>query len=362
MANKMSKTMYIFVLIAIEMCSAAVFYWFMPKYALHISKVKVSSYLLFSVLVLVTLVPGVLTSIARERNIRNVFLICVYPVALYFDIFCWKSVKFWGIILVSSLLIIALTNKISRNIRLSTIADDSNYMAFRRRSRYIIIQIVLLVVLLVIAAVGYLNTFGISDKIIWPVIDKLQDEDLTDIELPTYQQWNDRDEEKMLRNQIEDISLFYNWKACSKQEKKRALMALLNVETRYLGVEDCKVTVKKLNDDVLYNAKEDCIYIDKNFYENTSDGYSVIGILCQGIYQKYMSMEVDFYKKIYKDKSFWKYVHMNLFDRLILYNDKTGKIQKEEDSIAYAKKCTENYKATIEAYRKKSKETSVLSH
>ena len=73
-------------------------------------------------------------------------------------------------------------------------------------------------------------------------------------------------------------------------------------------------------------------------------------------------MEVDFYKKIYKDKSFWKYVHMNLFDRLILYNDKTGKIQKEEDSIAYAKKCTENYKAAIEAYRKKSKETSVLSH
>ena len=64
-------------------------------------------------------------------------------------------------------------------------------------------------------------------------------------------------------------------------------------------------------------------------------------------------MEVDFYKKIYANKSFEKYAHMNLFDRLILYNDKTGKAQKEEDCIAYAKNCTENYKAAIENYTKK---------
>ena len=353
MANKMSKTVYIFVLIALEMCSAAVFYWFMPKYTLHVSRIRISSYLLFGVLILITLVIGVLTSIARERNFSTILIIWLYPIALYVDILYWKSAKFWGIILVSSLLIIVLTSKISRDIGLSTIADDSSYRAFRRRSRYIIVRIVLLGVLLVVAAVGYFNTSGISDKIIQPIIDKLREEDFSDTELPTYQQWNDRDEEKMLRNQIEDIALFYNWKKCSAQEKKRALTALINVETRYLGVGHCKVTVKKLNDDVLYNAKEDCIYIDKNFYESTTDGYSVIRILCQGIYQKYMSMEVDFYKKIYANKSFEKYAHMNLFDRLILYNDKTGKAQKEEDCIAYAKNCTENYKAAIENYRKK---------
>ena len=178
-------------------------------------------------------------------------------------------------------------------------------------------------------------------------------------QIPSYDEWLERDTEGKLSNQLQYLSGFENWTKITQEQKAAAIGALLKVEKRYLGISD-KIVVKtaKLQKLANFNLKENIFYISNaKYYDTKTDGYEIVKLICYGMFGKYINTQVELYKELYNSKEFKSYENLQMFDRIILYADnKKGREQMNTDCLNYAKKCTENYKKSITEYTKKQQE------
>ena len=178
-------------------------------------------------------------------------------------------------------------------------------------------------------------------------------------QIPSYDEWLERDTEGMLSNQLKYLSGFENWTKITQEQKAVAVGALLKVEKRYLGISD-EISVKtaKLQTLANFNLKDNIFYISNGkYYDAKTDGYEIVKLICYGMFCKYINTQVELYKELYNNKEFKSYGNLQMFDRIILYSDnKKGREQMNTDCLNYAKKCTENYKKSITEYTKKQQE------
>ena len=155
-------------------------------------------------------------------------------------------------------------------------------------------------------------------------------------------------------NRIGDIAAFDTWSTSTEEQKEKAVAALIGVESRYFGISECKFKVEKLDvGEVVYNSKEDCVYLKDEVY-NSTDGYYVLQLLCEGINEKYIRAEINLCKQVYEHLG--EYSKLLIFDHILACNDaELGKEEIKKDCQVYAKQSVESYKAAINNYVNKQK-------
>ena len=177
MENSMSKSKYVVILILCEILNMILFYCFIPKYKFNIGKINIPSCLLFGALVAGALVSGLLMTIKEERNLKSILGVVSLSLILYFDIFCWKSVKFWYCISLFGVFFMIIKKN-----------RKADFYEERGRSNKFIRGVVIIVLLLIGAGTGYCNASGrISENI---VMAQSKLENVSGIKLPSYEEWN----------------------------------------------------------------------------------------------------------------------------------------------------------------------------
>ena len=349
MGNKTDKKGYIISFLFTGAITIGIFLWKMPKYELNVGKLNISSYVFFFLLNMVAVTIGMGISIKRERNLFNVIMCWLIPTIVYLDAFFWRSEVFWYIIALVIILGNVFLVGICKKMKKSAIPGDARYLMLVKKTRYVAIRIFVCIALVFGLLLGMNNKSSNNSSSQQVSMNSTN-------QIPSYDEWLERDTEGMLSNQLKYLSGFENWTKITQEQKAVAVGALLKVEKRYLGISD-EISVKtaKLQTLANFNLKDNIFYISNGkYYDAKTDGYEIVKLICYGMFGKYINTQVELYKELYNNKEFKSYGNLQMFDRIILYSDnKKGREQMNTDCLNYAKKCTENYKKSITEYTKK---------
>lgn len=363
MGNKMNKSYFIISLVIMGMITSIFFWYYVPKQQITLFTVTLSSSLSFIIIYGLAVFLGIIDSINYERNIFSVIMIWIIPTILYIFLYYWKNEK--KILLFTSVIFVISCLSILRMCKAlgKTLNDNDHYLYWKKRSKYIIIRLVLCFTLGAAASAGY---FFQSKYEAAPQVQA------TYIPIPSYDEWIKHDPEQLLSNNMDSIVLFNNWKELDSTSKKQAFIALLKVECRYLGMNTLPhviVTDLPANITGRYEYDSDTIYIQKSLYDsiNEDSGSSIIYLVCFTTYCRYVYWQQDMYQQLYSDSNYEKYKYLLCFSDIVRYIDEQSTITPtvspdspdnsyhkriEFDADSYSKTSEEHYLSYIDTYLK----------
>ena len=157
------------------------------------------------------------------------------PTIVYLDAFFWKSEVFWYIIVLVIILGNVFLVGICKKMKKSAISGEARYLMFVKKTRYVAIRIFVCFALVFGLLLGMNNKSSNNSS--------QQVSMNSTSQIPSYDEWLERDREGRLSNQLQYLSGFENWTKITQEQKAAAIGALLKVEKRYLGISD-KIVVK----------------------------------------------------------------------------------------------------------------------
>lgn len=237
MGNRTDKKGYLGLILVLGVITVCAFFKIMPKYQLKLFETKISASVFFITLSLFSVIGGLVISVKKERNLKSALIIWLLPCLIYLSGFYWKSLTFWYITL---FLIIAgslLMTRISREIARSSMSDNDSYVVLGKRSRYIVVRAIICFAL---AAGVLLGTFIEKEKIFPQNTNTKQD----------YQA------KKKANDQSKYLLFFDNWQNTTSEQKKQAVMALIDLETKALGINgNYQINITCLGENDIFTEK-----------------------------------------------------------------------------------------------------------